>query len=411
MRNLQFTPEETAILYHISSSLLEAADLHMCSSLADFIGQELKLAGCSIWHLPEDAPGPERLGFYQREGEVILDYLPNLDYQVASRVAESGEMLVENDISKQAGFRAGLMCPAVMALPLISDRKSYGAVCMWVDTRAGEEMVSLIMAREIARLLSFYICRSAQGYIGSSQKNNERPEPVNNFETEVLREQPVVPGLTFGARSLGICDRGADFYDFTLTGGNNLAILLGDLIGNNSSIQPWKHAAMLALRMTARRDVPPGAACLELNNLLFDDLHQSGILFGCGYAYYKPLTKDFTYTNAGYSAPVIIRGGSGQVLPGGKSNPFIGHLKTSAYAEQSVRLNSGDIVVFSSNGLAELFGRDGSLYPRERIVETIMKYHYYNAPSLMDCLILDLHRFLGGRRPLGNVILAVLKVE
>jgi len=408
MRQIEFTPEENRVLYYIGSGLLEADDLQVFADLADFIGRELDLIGCSIWQQAGDVPGPGRLSFFQRQGEVILDYLPNLDFQVACRVIESGEMLVENNIGKIAGFKAGLMCPALIALPLMSGDKAAGALCLWVEP-SGVAPVSLYLAREMARLLAAGLRRLKYNRpAGECQTDAEQEDTING----PFRPLPVIPGLSLAVRSLEIKGRGSDFYDFTVTKDHNLAIVLGSIISKSTSVVSWRQAVRLLCRMMAGKAVPPGVACTELSGLLYDELHRTGALLGTVLAGYHPLTRELVYSNAGYNAPVIFKGDLGRVLtPGISSEPFIGHSETVRYSEKSQRLNSGDIAVFYSNGVSELINGEGLLYTRERIGEIVRKYHYYNAASLLDCLILDMHRFLGGRRPLEPVTMAVLKVE
>ncbi len=412
MRHVGFTTGEISFLYYISSGLFAVNKPKDLGAFAEFAGEELNLAGCSIWSQDDDAPGPERLGFYQRQDDVILDYLPNLDYQVACEVIASGEMLVENNIGNKAGFKAGPLCPGLIALPLLIEQKAAGALCLWVGNSAGNETaVSLYLAREMARLLGFSLGR----LIGRRAVASNQAGPEINQE-DVLwagmpRPIPVIPGISLGVRTLEAESRDGDFCEFIVTKSNKLVILLGGIIGQAAAVLPFKYAARPVLRLLAQKDVSPGAACSEMNGLLYDELHWSGALLGMIYASYNPLNGDLIYSNAGYNKPLVISEKTGEVAFRGTSEPYIGLTEKAAYAQKSLRLKSGDIAVFFSNGVSELLNGQGVPYPRERLVQTVQKYFYFNAPSLLDCLVLDMHQFLGERRPLGHVTLAVLKVE
>lgn len=412
MRHVEFTPEETGVLYAVSAGLLEAQDFKVFAGLAELMGEELHLAGCSIWYLGEGAPGPERVGFYQRQGEVILDYLPNLDYQVAHRVTESGELLVENNIGEVPGFTAGLLCPGLIALPLLIDNKPGGALCFWIEQSSGAESVSLYMAREMARLLANGLYRWGKNLpVPEINTGNDKPGHEYNLQTAVYRSEQVVPGVSLGLRSMEVNARGGDFYEIIVTREKGLAVILGTIMGRSMSFLPWKHGARLVMKMLAGKNVAPARSCTEMNSLLYEELHSAGMLMGLLYAAYNPLTGNLSYCNAGYNLPVILREKPAKDAPGGLSQPLLGLAEAAVYAEKSVRLKTGDIAVFYSNGLAEMINNEGAAYPRERIAQTLQKYHYYNAPSLLDCLMLDIHQFLGGRRILEHVTLAVMKVE
>lgn len=397
-------------MYAISSGLLEADDLKVFTSVAELIGEELNLACCSIWRREPGTPGPERLGYYERLGEVILDYLTNLDYQVASRVTESGEMLVENNIGNTAGFKAGLLCPALIALPLMIGDISGGALCLWVEQATGADAVSISMAREMARLLADGLrLRQNSQPLQAADAGDETAEKEYNLRTAAIRRGQVVPGISLDLRSLLTGGRGGDFYDFNITGDNNLVIGLGTLLGKGNTL-PWQQGARLLMKLLARVNAVPAKACSVLSEILYDELHDAGLMMSLLYAGYNPKKGSLSYCNAGCSPPVIFREKTGD-YPGGTSQPLIGLKKAPAYEEKSLRLGSGDIAVFYSNGTAEMMNSEGMTYPRERISQTLQKYHYYNAPSLLDCLALDIHQFLGGRRLLEHVSLAVLKVE
>lgn len=403
-------PEEAGILYSVSCSLLAADDLKVFASLTELLGEGLNLAGCSIWRREQGAPGPERLGFYQHHDGVILDYLPNLDYQVAHRVTQSGEMLIENNIGQRAGFKAGPLCPGLIALPLEIDGKAAGALCLWVAQNPGAATVSLNLARETARLLACGLRR----YENCRPENDDKTGAENedsNLQNGITRPRPVIPGITFDIRTLEKNARGGDFFDTVLTKDNNLVLIMGTMMGPGNSVLPWKHGVGLVLKMLALKKVEPGRACTELNGLLYDDLHNAGMLLGLLFACYNPLTGSLTFCNAGYNPPVIVGNNNDHAFSGGTSETFIGYTKSILYSEKTLRLKNGDAVVFYSNGAAELINGEGMHYPRERLEQTVRKYHYFNAHSLLDCLVLDIHQFLGGRRLLEQVTLAVMKVE
>lgn len=413
MRHVKFSPEETGILYAISSGLLEGDEPKVFSSLAELIGEELNLAGCSIWRQQPGAPGPERLGYYERQGEVILDYLPNLDYQVAHRVTESGEMLVDNNIGTSAGFKAGILCPGLMALPLIMDDKPGGALCLWVEESSKGDTVSLNMAREMAQLLAggLRLRRNSRHGRQNEAGSAENMEKEYNLPGTAYRRGQVMPGMSLDIRSVEINDRSGDFYDFTTGGDNNLAVMLGTMLGKGDAVLPWRHGVRLLLKLLARRNTAPARACAELGEMLYDELHSTGFLMSLLYARYNPLNGSFSYCNAGCNPPVIFCGKPEKDTSAGSSQPLIGLTEYPAYAEKSLYLKSGDIAVLYSNGAAEIMNNEGAVYSRARIFETIRKYHYYNASSLLDCLMLDIHRFLGGRQLLEHVTLAVIKAE
>jgi hypothetical protein len=405
-------PEEAAILYSVSCSLLAADDLKVFASLTDLLGERLNLAGCSIWRREQGAPGPERLGFYQHHDGVILDYLPNLDYQVAHRVTESGEMLIENNIGQTAGLKAGPLCPGLIALPLEISGKAAGALCLWVAQKPGAVAVSLNLAREIAGLLAYGLrryesCRPRpEDDNGASAENED-----SSLQTATTRPRPAIPGATFDIRTLEKNTGGGDFFDTVLTKDNNLVLTMGTMMGPGNPVLTWKNGIGLVLKMLAAKKVEPAKACNELNGLLYDDLHNAGMLLGLLYACYNPLTGSLTFCNAGYNPPVIVGDNNDHAFSGGASETFIGHTKSILYSEKSLRLKNGAAVVFYSNGAAELINGEGMHYPRERLEQTVRKYHYFNAHSLLDCLVLDIHQFLGGRRLLEQVTLAVIKIE
>lgn len=64
-------------------------------------------------------------------------------------------------------------------------------------------------------------------------------------------------------------------------------------------------------------------------------------------------TMELKFVNAGHMPPIVIKGGSGEIIKYEKVDPPLGIAEIDTYSEQSIKLNDGDTVVFYTDGITD----------------------------------------------------------
>ena len=90
------------------------------------------------------------------------------------------------------------------------------------------------------------------------------------------------------------------------------------------------------------------------------------------FAIYDDLTQSLTYTNAGHLAPILVRGGGLSTLD--STGTVVGAFPIARYAEKTIQLDQGDMLVAYTDGIVEPENAYGEMFGEERLKDLIQKY-------------------------------------
>ena len=160
-----------------------------------------------------------------------------------------------------------------------------------------------------------------------------------------------VPGLDLAALYSPARTLGGDFYDFLPYGEGRLAFALGDVSGKGTAAALYGSLAIGVLREHAvAHACPPAEMLAQLNSRLHTprlDARFIALLFGV----YDARTRNLTLANAGSPYPILVRDGVIQEVR--LEGVPLGLLGGTSYDEKTIELQSGDVVLFASDGILE----------------------------------------------------------
>jgi GAF domain-containing protein len=167
-------------------------------------------------------------------------------------------------------------------------------------------------------------------------------------------------------------DVGGDFYDaFDLSDGS-IAIVVGDVSGKGAEAAAHTAMAKYMLRAFSMRNPGPGSVLFHLNNALCQGLgeDQFTTLF---YGVYDPRMRTFVFANGGHPEPLLYRASSGEVEIIQAEGGIVGAFENQRFAQATLDLQPGDVLVSYTDGLIEARDDDGELYGRERVSESLKR--------------------------------------
>ncbi|MCH8292141.1 serine/threonine-protein phosphatase [Candidatus Poribacteria bacterium] len=182
---------------------------------------------------------------------------------------------------------------------------------------------------------------------------------------------PEVEGLEIAGRCVSANTVSGDFFDY-LQGDNEIVIVVGDVTGHG--MQGAMNAVMVdgILRSLARRgiELSPVNLMSELNNDLTPQLEdQMNVTMVIGLI--NADTKTLTLANAGHHAhPLLVRNGTVEQLVS-KGMP-LGMMAGISYQEIEFELQSGDVVVFMTDGIIEAKDNSGTEYQESGRLEQVL---------------------------------------
>ena len=194
---------------------------------------------------------------------------------------------------------------------------------------------------------------------------------------------------------------------------NEIAIVVGDVTGHG--MQGAMNAVMAdgILHSVAkeRETLDPTQLMSALNDALNGRLEdQMNVTMVIGLI--NTETKTLTLANAAHHAhPLLVR--DGDVTPLVAKSMPLGMMEGLSYREVEWTLQSGDVLVFMTDGIIEASDADGSIYLTSGRLETVISQIQPNQPAeaMVDAVINDAAEFSDGRAyELDDMTVVVVKV-
>jgi serine phosphatase RsbU (regulator of sigma subunit) len=254
----------------------------------------------------------------------------------------------------QLGFRSA------MAVPVRAGGEVLGAIVfISAESRRLYDGQDLATAEELARRAGMAI-QHARLY-------RERSRVAESLRRSLLPPRlPRIPGLEIAARYHSAVDGiGGDFYDAFASGDGAWCLVIGDVCGRGATAAAMTSLARYTLRTAATGEASPSEALLILNRLLIGT-EQEPEFCTIALARLTPSSDGVGAVISSGGHPLPLRARDGRVEEVGGGGTLVGMIDTPAFADQNVRLVTGDILFLYTDGLVER--REGALPRLHRLL-------------------------------------------
>jgi phosphoserine phosphatase RsbU/P len=215
-------------------------------------------------------------------------------------------------------------------------------------------------------------------------------------------------GLDMAARYLSARELGGDLYEFLRYGPQQLGIALGDVSGKGTAAALYGAVAIGIMRSLAPQKLQPAEMLRQMNQIVGERRIEGRFMTACFATWQKGRSK-LRVANAGQSQPLLYKDGRcGKIELTGFP---LGIFEDVTYDEWGVTLESGDILVFHSDGIAETTNSEGQFFGMERLRKIVEDHHELTASELVDRVFDDVDWFSQSAALSDDRTLVVLKVR
>jgi serine phosphatase RsbU (regulator of sigma subunit)/anti-sigma regulatory factor (Ser/Thr protein kinase) len=204
------------------------------------------------------------------------------------------------------------------------------------------------------------------------------------------REAPELAGWTPDAYYSSAREVGGDFYDFVELSEGRIGIVIGDVTDKGVPAALMMASTRSIIRSVAQRIDPPGEVLAIVNEQLCPEM-PAKMFVTCLYAVLEPNSGRLVFANAGHNVP--YRGCLDCVNELKARGMPLGLMPGSVYEEKEVTIDPGDVVLFTSDGIAEAHNAEGEMFGCPRIIEIIENRK--PGQDLRDLVLAALDRFTG----------------
>ncbi len=204
-----------------------------------------------------------------------------------------------------------------------------------------------------------------------------------------------------------------DYYDIIRKSDEEMAIIVADVSGKGPSAALYMAEVKGVMLSVSRRTILPREVLLEANAILAPTLDSRNFIT-MTYALINEPARIMKLSRAGHNPILHYSAAGGRVdivQPGGIA---LGMGKNGMFEktleEVERKLDSGDILVFYTDGLTEAMNETNQLYGLSRLSSIILANKEKSTEDIKSAILLDLNGFLNRQEPQDDVTLVLLKM-
>ena len=220
---------------------------------------------------------------------------------------------------------------------------------------------------------------------------------------------PDVPGFELAALSLPAKEVGGDFYDAIPLPGGRTALAIADVSGKGVPAALFMALSRTVLRANALVSRGAREAIREANVLIAEDA-KSGMFVTVFYAVADPIERTLTYVNAGHNPPLLFRAGGGRPEELKGTGIILGVMPEAEYGEETIRLESGDLVLLYTDGVTEAINPGEEQFGEARLIETVASSLDRSPAGIVENVRDAVMEFSGDEPQFDDLTLMALRV-
>src|SRR5213592_404590 len=234
-------------------------------------------------------------------------------------------------------------------------------------------------------------------------------QAAKRIQGALLRPVPTEDyGVDIAARYLSAREVCGDLYEFLRYGPQQLGIALADVSGKGTAAALYGALAIGIMRSLTPQKLQPAEMLKQMNQLVGERRVEGRFMTACFGTWQKGRRK-FRVANAGQSQPLLYKEGRcGKIELTGFP---LGIFEDVNYDEWGVTLETGNILVFHSDGIAETANGEGQFFGTTRLMKLIEEHHDASAAEIADAILREVDWFTQSAPLSDDRTLVVAKVR
>ncbi len=221
---------------------------------------------------------------------------------------------------------------------------------------------------------------------------------------------PKLEGFDIAALNIPAKEVGGDFYDFIPISECEIGMTIADVSGKSVPAALFMALSRTIIRAKTMQNPKLVDAIEKANKLIADDA-KSGMFVTVFYAILDWKKRTLRYINAGHNPPVMFKYKTSNLLMLRANGIALGAIEDIKLEENEVTLESGDLVVFYTDGVTEAMNDKGRQFGEDRLSKLIKKNHDLSAKDIAKRIEDSVLSFCGDKPQYDDITLMVLKAE
>lgn len=298
-----------------------------------------------------------------------------------------------------------------LVVPLIGQGELLGA--LYLGSRLSDQPYSTDDRRLLGSLASQVApaMKVAQLVREQQVEAKERQRIQQELQVAALIQQTLLPKDVPRIKGWGVSAFyrparavGGDFYDFIDLDDGRLGVVIGDVTDKGVPAALVMATCRSMLRAAAQTLTSPAEVLAAVNDNLVPEIPPA-MFVTCLYAIVDTDAGEVVFANAGHNLP-YVRSGHGVFELRATGMP-LGLMPGMEYEEQRHRLEHGDVMVLTSDGITEAHNPEGEMYGFARLMGRVAKKSKND--DLVTALVGDLEKWTGPGEQEDDITLVVVR--
>jgi len=126
---------------------------------------------------------------------------------------------------------------------------------------------------------------------------------------------------------------------------------------------------------------------------------------------YDSTTKKIQYATAGSTPILYYNNVTDEIKQISKVTEPIGVEKNTEYTDNEMEVNSGDILIMYSDGVAESVNSSGRQYTKERLIQIVTENKKLSGKEIASLVKTDIKQFCGSVRQHDDQTVLIIKIQ
>ncbi len=237
------------------------------------------------------------------------------------------------------------------------------------------------------------------------------------------RQCPDIPGVEVTACYQNANRVSGDYYDFIpanydrlssssqkLDRDNKWSITIGDVMGKGVPAGLIMTMTRGMLRAEVLNGNSPAQILQHLNRVMYIDLENSSRFVTLFYSEYDPTTRILSYSNAAHNPPLLWRSTNPGLTMLDTPGMLIGLDPETTYGESQVQLESGDVLMYYTDGLTDAANENGERFDEENLQTAFINacQNYQHSQAIIDQVFSKIRTFAGDKQEQSDDMTAVV---
>ncbi len=233
---------------------------------------------------------------------------------------------------------------------------------------------------------------------------------AQELQQRLYREAPHI-GKQFAVacRSKPAYETIGDFYDFVeLVPSHEWGIIVGDVAGKSLPAAMVMTTAYTILRSECRRHPSPAITLRHTNQIMAKD-SRIDLMVTAFYGILNLHTQAIDFSNAGHMWPILKR--NEQVEDLELKGPPLNSGLEIAFEERRVKLEPGDHLILTTDGMVEAMNVDGELFGFDRLAQAVCSLDTTNPQEVLETIWQAVTTFCGQTDPHDDMTIVVVSMQ